>query len=72
MFEELRAIIVARIGELEPGSRFNLLDLLADVWPQKQGAARQLGRDFRANLATLPGVENEGRDGENLRWYRRA
>ena len=55
MFEDLRAIIAARIAELEPGSRFNLRDLLADEWPQEQGEARQLGRDFRANLAAFPG-----------------
>lgn len=72
MFEELRAIIAARIAEREPGSSFNLRNLLADEWPQEQGAARQLGKDFRANLAAFPGVEYEGRDGENLRWYRRA
>lgn len=72
MFEELRAIIAQRIAELEPGSRFNLRDLLGGEWPEEQGAARQLGRDFRAHLPAFPGVEDEGRDGENLRWYRRA
>ncbi|MCV2895006.1 hypothetical protein [Lentibacter sp. XHP0401] len=72
MFEDLRAIIAERIGNLEPDSRFNIRDLLGNEWPEEQGSARQIGRDFRANLATFPGVEDEGRDGANLRWYRKT
>lgn len=72
MFEELRAIIAQKVNELEVGSRFNIRDLLGENWPDGQGAARQLGRDFRANLRDFPEVEDEGKDGENLRWYRRT
>jgi hypothetical protein len=35
------------------------------------GAARKLGRDFRAQLGEFEGVFDEGRDNENLRWYRK-
>lgn len=38
----------------------------------RQGAARQLGKDFRTNLEAFPGVVDEGRDEENLRCYRKA
>ncbi|MCA0997957.1 hypothetical protein [Alloyangia pacifica] len=72
MFERLRRTITQRIAELENGSLFNLRDLLGDERPDGQGAARQLGRDFRANLHDFPDVADEGRDGENLRWYRKA
>lgn len=72
MFEELRAIIVHRVDALAVGERFNLRDLLGDHWPNDQGAARQLGRDFRSHLDYFPMLEDEGRDGENLRWYRRT
>ena len=71
MFEELRETIAHRIAQLEPGRRFNLRDLLGEEWPDGPGAAKQLGQDFRANLETFPGVLDEGRDGENLRWYRK-
>jgi hypothetical protein len=72
MFQELREIIAQLIGQLEVEGRFNLRDLLGDEWPEGQGAARQLGKDFRANLHAFPGVEDEGKDGENLRWYRKT
>ncbi|WP_157960282.1 hypothetical protein [Albibacillus kandeliae] len=72
MFEELRETIAQRIAELEAGCLFNIRDLLGDEWPDGQGPARQLGKDFRANLRAFPGVIDEGRDGENLRWYRKA
>jgi hypothetical protein len=72
LFEALRETIAQRIAELEAGRQFNLRDLLGDEWPDGQGAAMQLGRDFRANLHAFPGVADEGRDGENLRWYRKA
>lgn len=53
------------------GSLFNLRDLLGDEWPNDAGAARKLGRDFRAQLGEFEGVIDEGRDNENLRWYRK-
>jgi len=72
VFEELRATIAQKVNELEVGSRFNIRELLGEDWPDGQGAARQLGRDFRANLRDFPEVEYEGRDGGNLSWYRRT
>ena len=69
MFEELRDQIAIRIAELPNGSRFNLRDLLGVLWPENAGEARQLGRDFRGNLGDFPGVEDAGKDDENLRWY---
>lgn len=72
MFEELREIIAQRIGLLQVGERFNLRDLLGGEWPNGQGLPRRLGRDFRANLHAFPGGEDEGRDGQNLRWYRKT
>ncbi len=72
MFEALKQIIAERVEELDTNERFNLRDLLGEDWPEDQGSARQLGRDFRANLQEFPRVEDEGRDGENLWWYRRS
>lgn len=72
MFEMLRHIIAQRIGELGANESFNLRELLGEDWPKNQGAARQLGKDFRANLQDFPGVEDEGKDDENLRWYKRT
>lgn len=72
MNQALRLIIAQRIEELDTNEHFNLPALLGEEWPKDQGAARQLGKDFRANLHDFLGVEDEGRDGENLRWYRRT
>lgn len=69
VFEQLRAIIAQRIDGLPHGQRFNLRDLIGEDWPEDAGAARRLGRDFRANLHAFPGVEDAGKDDENLRWY---
>lgn len=69
MFEQLRGQIAVRIANLPNGTRFNLRDLLDGDWPEDAGNARQLGRDFRRNLANFPNVEDAGRDNENLRWY---
>lgn len=63
MFEELRAIIVQKVNEPEVGSRFNIRDLLGEHWPDGERAARQLGRDFRANLHNFPEVQDGGKDG---------
>ena len=69
MFEQLREQISIRIEDLPNGTRFNLRDLLDGIWPEDSGSARQLGRDFRSHLADFPGVEDAGKDDENLRWY---
>ena len=71
MNEAFREMITQRIAALAPGTRFNLRDLLGDEWPERAGEARQLGRDFRAQLNEFGGVADEGRDNENLRWYRK-
>ncbi|RJL22156.1 DUF1413 domain-containing protein [Paracoccus siganidrum] len=69
MFEQLQDQIAIRIADLPNGTRFNLRDLLGAAWPEGAGDARQLGRDFRQNLPNFPGVEDAGKDDENLRWY---
>lgn len=69
MFDKLCAIIAQRIKDLPSGCRFNLRKLLGAEWPEDAGSARQLGRDFRENLHKFSGVEDAGKDDENLRWY---
>jgi hypothetical protein len=71
VFDQLRELIALRIQDLPGNSRFNLPDLINEQWPEEAGAARQLGRDFRANLHAFPEVEDDGKDDENLRWYRK-
>lgn len=67
----LRELLIQRIAELAPGSRFNLPALLANEWPNQAGVARQLGRQFRAHLVDFEGTIDAGRDNENLRWYQK-
>lgn len=71
VFDQLRPVITQRIDALHRGERFNLPELLGAEWPEDAGTARQLGRDFRANLHAFPNVEDAGKDDENLRWYRK-
>ena len=71
MDEAFREIITQQIAALAPGSRFNLRDLLGNEWPKNAGEARKLGLDFRAQLNEFGGVADDGRDNENLRWYRK-
>ena len=71
MYDQLRPVIARRIDALPRGARFNLPELLGAEWPANAGIARQLGRDFRANLHTFPDVEDVGKDNENLRWYQK-
>ncbi len=71
MNQYFRELITQRLDVLALGSLFNLRDLLGDEWPNDTGAARKLGRDFRAQICEFEGVIDEGRDNENLRWYRK-
>ncbi|WP_432256244.1 hypothetical protein [Limimaricola sp. AA108-03] len=71
MNEYYRQLITEKLEMLAPASRFNLRELLGHEWPNDAGAARKLGRDFRAQIADFHGIADEGRDNENLRWYRK-
>lgn len=67
-YDELKALITQRIAALDNATGFNLRDLLGSDWPLDK-TANVVGKAFRSDLNSFPGIRDEGTDSANLRWY---